>query len=377
MKKALSILFILLSSSNINCHAREIYVSKAINLFDVNDGGKVVFNTIQEAVERARPGDIVTIREGVYYENVSMKTSGNEDDRITVKSHKDEKVIINGSLKNEPAFKIENAKYIVIDGLEFIEAKKYGIVALNSSYVRITNCMAYDNQWEGFLGLHASNVEFIACIGHDNICDSFNFNDCKDSIMRDCIQYNGGNGLSIERQSKNIIVEKCLFYNNWADAILVYKESESILLKDNIIYDCHYKDPLDNGQGHGMKITHGNNNVMVINNKIAKCTAAAIYEIADNGPNIIYDGNIFSEIGARIPKVPKKAWKDDIIYKGSGDYPKFIGCAWYNLKEIEKNCWGKGNRYDDSEIIKIENKIKELKSRGIIADKEDENPSNK
>ena len=356
-------LFLFVSCPN----AKEIYVFNKYPTASTSSEKfpRAKYYSIQAAINACRPGDTVIISGGVYNENVTMMHFGNPNKWTNIRAEEGKDVIINGGSQDAAAFLVAHSQYIAIDGLHFTNAQKHGLAFIGSNNLTATNCRASYNKLEGFLSYNSSKTDFKNCIGHDNIGDSFNYHKAKDSIITDCFQYRGGNGLSIERGSENILVEDNIFYDNWVDGILVYADCKNITIKNNIIYSIHFKNPLDNGQGHCIKITHKNENVIVENNKCAKCAAAFSYEIAEN-KSVIYSNNLLEGIGRRIPVTPVYSWKGDVLYKGLGDYPKFFDCTWYNLKDIEKYGWGKNNLYDNNLIIELENKIKQLKNSGVI-----------
>jgi len=66
---------------------------------DANDGSKAhPLKTIQAAAERARPGDVVTVHEGIYRERVNPPRGGTgEESRITYRAAPGEDVVVKGS----------------------------------------------------------------------------------------------------------------------------------------------------------------------------------------------------------------------------------------------------------------------------------------
>jgi len=297
---------------------------------------------------------------GIYTENLSFKDFGRPKVWTTIKNREGERVVVDGKTKDAPALLIEGSQYIRVEGLDMTNAQRHGLSILKSRHVKVIGCRSYENKWGGFLCLDASHCDWVRCVAHDNVSDSFNYNHARDSRMRQCVQYNGGNGLTVEQKSENILIDHNVFYKNWTDGILVCTQSKNVLLKENLIYDVYYKNKHDNGQGHGIKIAYGNDNVVVEGNIIAKCKSAFAYEIAGNGDRILYRNNIMAGIEARMPQLPQKAWDDEVLYKGKGDYPGFQDCGWYTLRDIEKNGWGSGNVYKDLGELRLEDKIEGL-----------------
>src|SRR5687767_4017500 len=55
------------------------------------------FRTIQQAANRAQPGDDVVVRGGVYRETIRPARSGTASDRITFKPYRSESVTVSGA----------------------------------------------------------------------------------------------------------------------------------------------------------------------------------------------------------------------------------------------------------------------------------------
>jgi alpha-L-arabinofuranosidase len=91
------ILIVVSAFFNINLFAIEFYVSPAGN--DQNPGTPAApFRTIQHAADLAQPGDVITVRAGVYRERVSPPRGGESDmKRIVYQAAPGEKVAIKGS----------------------------------------------------------------------------------------------------------------------------------------------------------------------------------------------------------------------------------------------------------------------------------------
>lgn len=82
---------------SVTAQARTFYVAQDGN--DVNPGTKrAPFRTIQHAADLAQPGDVISVRAGIYRERVSPPRGGTSDaKRITYQAASGEKVIITGA----------------------------------------------------------------------------------------------------------------------------------------------------------------------------------------------------------------------------------------------------------------------------------------
>lgn len=75
---------------------------------------------IQAAVDRATPGTIVHVREGTYYEEVEVRTSGTAGAPVSFVTDNEECVIIDSP--GEACFDLRNVEYIKIHGFELTGA---------------------------------------------------------------------------------------------------------------------------------------------------------------------------------------------------------------------------------------------------------------
>lgn len=86
-------------------------------------------HSIQKAINKARPGDIIFLRGGTYYEKLRFKKSGNKQQGpITLTAYKNEKVILDGQYLKQKSghnqlIQIENASFITIKNLTLQNVK--------------------------------------------------------------------------------------------------------------------------------------------------------------------------------------------------------------------------------------------------------------
>ena len=95
------------------------YVS--VNGSDSNDGSdRAPWRTIQYGINQLNAGDTLYVREGVYYESLTINKKGRElEGYITVQAYPGEKAVISGKDSNfRRLVSFENAHYIIFDGFE-------------------------------------------------------------------------------------------------------------------------------------------------------------------------------------------------------------------------------------------------------------------
>jgi len=87
-------------------------------------GTKTAYRTLKRAAERANAGQTVLIRAGTYNEQLRPKYSGTGNNYITFKNYPGEKPIITGP-KLQPAIEISNREYIIVEGLEITNVRRW------------------------------------------------------------------------------------------------------------------------------------------------------------------------------------------------------------------------------------------------------------
>ncbi len=111
-KHSLILLFCILIVS-VSINARDIHVS--VKGSDVNDGtASKPYKTISRAAQVVMPGDVITVHEGVYREQITPARGGNSDkERIVYHAAKGEKVEIKGSEIIKGWQKLDNDTWVV------------------------------------------------------------------------------------------------------------------------------------------------------------------------------------------------------------------------------------------------------------------------
>jgi parallel beta-helix repeat protein len=142
--------------------SRYIYVS--MNGNDAYSGTKTLpFQTISKAANAARPGDVVLIQAGTYYENVRPLQSGEPDKYITYQNEGDGEVIIDAQDgQRAGCIEINDKSYLQFVGLTVRGANSYetwpraGIsITDGADHIILDNITAYDN----FVGIMAYGRE--------------------------------------------------------------------------------------------------------------------------------------------------------------------------------------------------------------------------
>ena len=87
-------------------------------------GAKTAYRTLKRAAERANAGQTVLIRAGIYNKQLRPKNSGTANNYITFKNYPGETPTITGP-KLQPAIDISDREYIIIEGLEITNVRRW------------------------------------------------------------------------------------------------------------------------------------------------------------------------------------------------------------------------------------------------------------
>lgn len=150
------------------CSAAEYFVD---NTLSTSGSGTIssALKTIQEGLNRARPGDIVTVRGSAsgrtYLEALSFPVGGTGAQPITLRANPGEVVIITAPTLISLNIDQDN---LVLDGLTIDHAGgSSDAVKINANHVTIKNCEIRNGSREGIAIERASDVTIQDCSIHD------------------------------------------------------------------------------------------------------------------------------------------------------------------------------------------------------------------
>lgn len=248
-------------SPSIQAVGMRIYVAPSGN---DNNSGTIdqPLKTIQAAVDRAKPGDTVYIRDGTYVEAVSITQSGNSENLITVKAYPGEKPVIDGRAgvdclncglpdatlartdsKTGRAFNWAplvgiQGDYIILEGFVVKRSIGRGIVVWRNdsklSGVTLKNNQILDSRNAGIL--LEGNTENVL-IENNVIWHSGSYAPWVDGRSASELDWPGA--LSVKGGNYVTVRENTIF-ENWAEGILIDTNSgnsKNIIVEDNVVYD--------------------------------------------------------------------------------------------------------------------------------------------
>lgn len=111
---------------------------------DADGSAESPWQTIQHAADQVAPGDTVLINPGEYEGGITVATDGTAEAPITFRGN-GEGVVIEGSGAERDAFFIEQADYVVVEGLTIQHATRGGLRVSASNHVTIRDSVFADN----------------------------------------------------------------------------------------------------------------------------------------------------------------------------------------------------------------------------------------
>ncbi|OGS21682.1 MAG: hypothetical protein A2252_11800 [Elusimicrobia bacterium RIFOXYA2_FULL_39_19] len=282
--------------------------------------------TINNAIYKAQPGDVIIVKDGVYKETIDF----DEKKSVTIKAAGN-KVIITG-VKN--GMVIDNCSNIVVDGFKIQGVSGRGIFIVNSDSITIKNCEISNTGDLGILtgfcnylliennevhdtreshGIYVSNsgdwpiVRNNYC--HDNSDAGIQLNADKnmggDGIITNALIENnvicGNNTDSPEAFALNLdgvqnsVIRNNFLCDNFGGSIVLFKidaaeGSKSNLVSGNTVY---YSQGQDFPNQVALSIVDGSAGCLIRGNVFATDGPSAIELAADIAGTVVSDNNIF------------------------------------------------------------------------------------
>ncbi len=336
-------LFVLLFSLySGNSFARDYYVSTTG--YNGNNGEiDSPFQTISKAADLAVAGDNVIIREGTYWEQVSVKNSGSADQYITFQPYGDEKVTINGDGISVPywqgLFNVGSKSHIKIIGLNVINSNQSGIFGHKINNIIVSKCYTHNTNSSG-IGMHfghditidGNEVELANTEGsQENISieNIVNFEVSNNHVHNGGSSSQGGEGIDVKGESHNgkvsgnrvhhikrqgiyvdaydssltnIEINNNTVYSNALTGIQVGTEAggflEDIRIFNNVVYENEWSGINVWGGGVSGK-SHGMRNIYITDNTVVKNGwtpwGTGISSDNDEADNVVILNNIVSQ----------------------------------------------------------------------------------
>ena len=117
---------------------------------------------LQSAINKAKPGDIITLKNGIYSTEKPIIVScvGNSDKLITIQAESVGGVEIKGT----HGFTFDKASFVVVSGFKLTHSSGGNTIKTNANHIRITRCTFGPAEGKGYyLGVRGDDCEVDHC----------------------------------------------------------------------------------------------------------------------------------------------------------------------------------------------------------------------
>jgi len=188
--------------------------------------------TIQQAVDAATPGDLVTISPGVYHEAVTVTT-----DRLTIRGLDRNTTIVDGDLRRQNGFKVVAANGVAIENITargFVGNGFYwtGVTGYRGSYLT-----AYRNGDYGLYAFDSRRGQFDHSYASGQPDSGFYIGQCQpcDAVIDGVTSEHNELGYSGTNAGGNLFIVHSVFRQNRAGIVPNTLDSEKLAPQDDIV----------------------------------------------------------------------------------------------------------------------------------------------
>jgi len=178
--------------------------------------------SVQTAVDRAGPGDVIQLRAGTYPIGLTVRNSGTASAPIVVESYPGECAILDGSnFRNGERVILDGVRYVTLRNLVVRHSSHEGVLVTGGGDNVLANLQMYSNHYSGMTVLNSSNNHLRYLISHDNFdgsgggdSDGISISSGAGNRLSYCLVYgNSDDGVDTWR-STGTVVEHCISVGN-------------------------------------------------------------------------------------------------------------------------------------------------------------------
>ena len=230
------------------------------------------FGSIQEAVDRAAPADVVIVEEGEYRENVVIKKPvdlrGAGGAGATV---------VEAAREEEPVFRMEDTENVSLTGFTARGSKVAGIVLRNVRSSRLGNNRAVENTNGIMVYSSHDNTLFNNNADSNEVYGIYMEKSTANRVRENTANRNGDKGIFLSSSHGNTITDNSANLNTW-NGILVWSSNEN-LIRDNWTLRNTYGLVVGESRDNEMEDNTSLPNIFIIMPILLIYTGAVVYLI--------------------------------------------------------------------------------------------------
>ncbi|HET8931706.1 MAG TPA: right-handed parallel beta-helix repeat-containing protein [Acidimicrobiales bacterium] len=203
------------------------------------------YASIQDAVDAARPGDLVLVGAGVYNEAVNVTTDG-----VVIRGEDRNEVILDGKFGYENGIRVLGAKGVAVENMTARNYTSNGFFWTGVDGYRGSYLTAYNNGDYGIYSFDSVNGVFEHSYGSGSPDAGFYIGGCNpcNVLIDDVVAEYNGLGYSGTNSGGNLIIANSTFRHNRAGIVpntgsyeKCYPQRDNTIV-GNLVYDNNYDD---------------------------------------------------------------------------------------------------------------------------------------
>lgn len=296
----------------------------------VDDDGTADFDTMQEAINAAKVGDTVLVRDGTYRENVVLNKS------ISLLGENPATTMIDGG-STASAIRV-TAENIVVKGftLQNVYGGFYTVYMERSSHSIVEGNVFHG----GFVGvfLYYSNDNIVSDNEFSNIFDYGILlgADCSNNIIRNNVVKRSWYGIGLWNSSNNIVYNNTVENTGRGGHLIEGFEPAGILLYDHSRYNEIIGNDLSFNDWNGIAIAQFSTDNSILNSVVSSSEYYGVW-VGENSSKNVFQHNLFNNQNQTYIENGANVWDDGekgnywSNYNGSDTDGNGVGDAPYEI----------------------------------------------
>ena len=205
--------------------------------------------SIQDAVDRAEPGDRVQILPGVYHESVVVDF---DDIELVGVVENGQRPVLDGHGEMNDAIMVSGHNFL-IQGIEMRNYKANGVVVNQAKNVTFRDVIGVNTGKYAVYPVQCDGVLIENCIATDVWDAGIYAGQCKNVEIRNCVAFRNTIGIEAEN-SENVLIHSNTTFNNSLGILIVLlpnlpsKIAENAMVTNNHVFDNNYPNKAPEGQ---------------------------------------------------------------------------------------------------------------------------------
>ncbi len=217
--------------------------SDAVHAATITVGAAEETASIQPALEKARAGDIVQIREGVYVESLRVPDVGVEAAPLTIRAAPGARVVLDAHGAEYGIRIAPGAGWVTVENLTVVRARSFGFYARPAHDLIVRGCTFARNGADGLYAREIDGMTVERCCFHHNRVNGASFRGVTGVTVSDCVSYlhpaapgsSENFGIYVSGSEGGVFERNALFLND-KSGLRIVNSPKGNIVRDNVTY---------------------------------------------------------------------------------------------------------------------------------------------